>query len=370
MHIPLWKVKREIKRLFAQINQIPWLMFSSTIRKTYDKRTERLVRFIKGEQAFGDNVAIFLIFQPKGVERSTFVTLKHLIANGFTPIVVSNARLDEQDIERLKKFTQTIIQRPNFGYDFGGYRQGMMYVLEQKLDLDNILVLNDSIWFPIKPNCEFLAEVKSQNIDLYGMVINNQYKLSKRHHVQSYFFNFKRTVIESEDFSKYWINLFLSNNKNAVIRQCEIKMTDYFRSRGFSIGAKYSVDDIYKVLPSLSPSELERIVEYQATVDPKRKSVINRCLHDLGRAANDYLIQNRFLGKYLLIAHPLVLLKSLQCPAIKKDRQFIYQVQRKEIFETNLDRDLIDIVRDEMIDRDRRADVTGVPTRRSDIHAY
>lgn len=349
MRVPAWKFKREMKRLGSQLNQIPWLLFASAIRRISDNYISRYVQITEGACPMMDSAAILLIFQPDGIQRSTFDTLQHLADNGFSPVLVSNSKLSDIDLDKLKAVTNVIIQRPNFGYDFGGYRQGIMYLLQKDVPLENILVINDSIWFPIKQDCNFLLELKHQNSDMYGLVLNNQYKSKKRHHIQSYLFNFNKRIINSEEFIHYWRYLFLSNNKNAVIRQCEIKMTEYFRSRGFSIGSKYTIDDIYKNLPELSTQDLTTVINYQMIVDSKRRKIITDCRTVKQEGSDEYLIRHRLLGKYFLIAHPIILLKMLNCPAIKKDRQFVYQVQRREIFKDNLDQTLLATVREEML---------------------
>ena len=349
MRVPAWKFKRELKRLGSQLNQIPWLLFAGTIRRISDKYTSKHVEITEGDCPIMENAAILLVFQPGGIQRSTLETLQYLIDNGFSPVLVSNSKLSDGDLGKLKVDTNVIIQRPNFGYDFGGYRQGIMHLLKQAVLLENILVINDSIWFPLKKNCSFLSEIKNQNFDMYGLVLNNQYKSEKRHHIQSYLFNFNKKIIQSEAFLQYWRDLFLSNNKNAVIRQCEIKMTEYFRSRGFSIGSKYTVDDIYRILPDLATEELDTVIKYQMIVDPKKEGIIKDCRIVKQEGADEHLIRNRHLGKYFLIAHPIILLKKLDCPAIKKDKQFVYQVQRGEIFKANLDQSLLTTVREEML---------------------
>ncbi|MGP4805449.1 rhamnan synthesis F family protein [Agrobacterium cavarae] len=351
MKIPNWKIKREARRILAQIQQIPWILFASRIRRRFDENAANLISYHAGEQPLQNNIAILLLFQPTGVSESTYITLKHLISEGFTPVVVSNAGLMADDYLAIKRLSHMVIERPNFGYDFGGYRDGIRYILQNETHPDNLLVINDSIWFPIYPDCTFLSELKCSETDLYGLVINDQYKTEDRHHIQSYMFNFKKNVVSSAAFKEYWNNLFLSNNKNAVIRQCEIKMTHYFRARGFSAGAKFSLRDIYAAFDKLSPQEFELIVDYQMKIDPKRIGFLKRYRQGSDIVNRMYLIKNQLIGKYLLIAHPVLLIKYLKFPALKRDRQYIYQLQRDELSKHSLDSRLISIVRSEVRDR-------------------
>ncbi|OOZ36337.1 hypothetical protein BOW51_07730, partial [Solemya velesiana gill symbiont] len=42
-----------------------------------------------------DNIAIFLVYQPQGILISTIKTCNHLVANGYSVFVISNAQLSE-----------------------------------------------------------------------------------------------------------------------------------------------------------------------------------------------------------------------------------------------------------------------------------
>ena len=344
MIVPVWKIKREAIRVAMQIMIGPWLLISPLLRLSFDKLSDWLVRFHQGHLVVSENVAILLIFQQKGIQKSTFHTLRHLRDHGFSPIVVANHKLDNSDLVLLKELSSAVIERPNYGYDFGGYRQGILYLLKMGYTPENLLVLNDSIWFPVNET-DLLTEVKNQEKQLFGLVMNDVHKRRTKHHVQSYFFNFKRDVITSQAFAKYWKNLFLSNNKLAVIRLCEMRMTDYFRKAGFSVGSKYTVEDLYSAMRQATESQLDKIVSYQMLVDPKRAEEIQRRKPEGLRR----LIDERLLGKYFLIAHPIILLGILKCPIMKKDKQFVYRVQRSELFKEKLGPHIYKDVRAEMM---------------------
>lgn len=352
MNTPFWKLKRELKRLCSQVCQLPWFIFGPAIRRLYDIGNSKYVSVTEGKYPLKPDVAVLLLFQPNGVEPSVLHTLEHLAERGFSPVVVSNLKLKDSDLEDIRKRSYLVIQRPNYGYDFGGYREAILHLLERSIVPNNLLVMNDSIWFPVEDNCGFLDDVRAQDSDLYGLSINDL-KVPSRTHIQSFMFNFKAGVIRSPEFARYWKTLFMANNKNAVIRQCEIKMTGYFARRGFSIGSRYRVNDIYAALETFTNDRLRQIVHYQCKVDTKRSKILSDAL-DAGVGCDlSYLINERELGKYFLIAHPLVLLESLRCPALKKDRQHMYRVQRRAIFESNLDERLSEIVRKEIAERDQ-----------------
>ncbi len=243
------------------------------------------------------------------------------------------------------------MERPNFGYDFGGYRDGILHLLKQGVVPANLLVLNDSVWFPLKDECDFLDEITRQDNDLYGLVMTDRDPDARLHHIQSYLFNFKARAVASAEFAAYWQNLFLSNNKVAVVRQCEMKMTQYFKDCGFNIAAKYCIQDIYDILPKLPEQQFKEIVSYQTILDKRTARRLRKMLADPGPVDRAPLLTERALGRYFLTAHPL-LLEALNCPALKKDRQYNYSVQRKILLEQRMERQFSPVIQEEIRQRD------------------
>ncbi len=61
-----------------------------------------------------------------------------------------------------------IVERPNFGYDFGGYHDGVWLIGKLGLRLREVLFLNDSVWFPILKNATLLADMRATSQDYVG----------------------------------------------------------------------------------------------------------------------------------------------------------------------------------------------------------
>lgn len=319
---------------------------SAPLRTLFDASARWFVKQHSGQVGILENIVVLLIYQPSGISNSTFHTLNHLVKQGFSPVVVVNHRIRPTQLKALKNAAMTVIERPNYGYDFGGYRQGILHVLSLGLEPKKLLILNDSIWFPLKANCSFLEEVKTNGADVYGLVMNDLSEDKSRHHIQSYFICFTERLIKSDSFKTYWQKLFLSNNKLAVIRLCEIRMTEHFRRLGFTADAKFRVNDLYEAMNSISDSELKKIIKYQKSVDPRKKRIIEAAEHDRNKKRS--LTEKKLLGRYFLIAHPLLLIGKLDCPTMKKDKQLSYQIQRATLFDESLHHGISDVVLGEM----------------------
>ena len=89
------------------------------------------------------------------------------IKNNFTPLIVSNSPLSNKDKNLILEYSWVLIERKNFGYDFGGYRDGVLFISEKIIDLDKLILINDSTWFPIIDNNSFIDFIIKYNNALF-----------------------------------------------------------------------------------------------------------------------------------------------------------------------------------------------------------
>lgn len=351
--IPVWKLKRELKRLKMQVSQWHWFLFGALRRRAYDKKRVDLITYTEGARALKANVAILLIYQADGLLPSLFLELDHLWAKGITTIVVSNAPISPQDRERLQGHCHLILERPNYGYDFGGYRDGVLTLFERGITPDNLFILNDSIWFPLTSDCSLIETALNCEADLFGISYNDRPHKPYRKHIQSYFYRFNRRVLDAPVFEAHWRNMLLTNNKLMVVNQCEKKLTHAISSAGFSVDYMFDTKDLHRAAVRLSDEELSEFLSYCAQTNTRIEAAlepyVGANMSDPGwRSGLEKFILAGGLGNYLLILHPLVLLQIMGAPILKKDRQPIYKLQRSEIFRCGLDSALIPVMREEI----------------------
>ena len=73
--IPIWKLKREVQRLADQVSAIPLLVFEPFIQFQYDRNFPKNISVHHGVRPLEKKVAVFLIYQPKGLAQSIFLTV-------------------------------------------------------------------------------------------------------------------------------------------------------------------------------------------------------------------------------------------------------------------------------------------------------
>ncbi|MDE3123660.1 MAG: lipopolysaccharide biosynthesis-like protein [Paracoccaceae bacterium] len=350
--IPTWKAKRELRRLKMQLLQWHWILFGGLLRRLYDRRRARLVKVHDGAQTVRDRIAVTLCFQPRGILPTFLAELDHFVASGFSPVVVSNLPLAPQDRDALLARSLMVIERPNYGYDFGGYREGILCLLERGLRPESLILKNDSVWFPIWPDSDLLARCMADEHDLFGIFLNAHGRKHRQTHLQSYFYRFGGRLVASPEFERYWRGLLMTNNKHAVVRQCETRLTGWFRDRGFSVGQAFDAQAMRAAMRSLGDAELLDVIRYQVRVETRLEKDLRPLIDDPGapdwRSRIEALIDAGRFRNYHMIAHPHILFGALRSSLLKKDRQLIYQIQRQEIRDRGYDARMLAVFRDEI----------------------
>ena len=221
--IPKWKLAREFDRLKTKAHAIPLAIIEPFAQRRYDARRDLDLRISKGAQAAGKALAIFLVYQPGGVAKSVFQTCAHMVENGFSPLVISNTPLSDMDRTTFQELSHMIVERPNFGYDFGGYRDGVWLIGKLGLRPREVLFLNDSVWFPILKNATLLAEMRATSQDYVGTQVFGDVTADgrKQGFFGSYCFLIKSLLWESKAFQSFWAQYRVSSNKEVTLRRGE-----------------------------------------------------------------------------------------------------------------------------------------------------
>jgi lipopolysaccharide biosynthesis protein len=164
-----YKLKRELNRINQQLKALIEYLYEPVLRWHYDNnRAKRLVIHDGNIHLNSNKIALFLIYQPHGVAKSIFHTCNHFISQGYLPLVVCNSAVTSNDLYELKQSSWKILIRPNFGYDFGGYRDGIWLLSILKINPDFLIIINDSIWFPIFNNDETISKMENEQADFVG----------------------------------------------------------------------------------------------------------------------------------------------------------------------------------------------------------
>jgi hypothetical protein len=331
--IPKWKIAREARRVREQLKAFVMPLVYWLRQRNFDRNRDSRITVDAGEYALGENVVILLVYQPQGLSPSTFHTLEHIHKTGFSAFVVLNSVISDADYSRLKAHSALIMKRPNFGYDFGGYRDAILYLAKQSLALNSITCINDSIWFPVFQECDHLTRMLNVAGNLIGYSFSKGLGTKKIAHVQSYFFMFKgNDFLKSHDFYSYWSSLKVSDSRHFTIRNSEMKMTGYFEKRNSIIGWLFSADDMMKFYKTCPDQQIIDAVRYLQAIGHHSASMFkNVSLQDVVTVRGILLsgLQAGKISRNVIGSEPGMLYRGLNFAAMKKSKSQNYVIQRQ-----------------------------------------
>jgi len=274
--LSMWKVKREVWRLLNQGDYLVHRVFGRSLIHTYTRVfVDRKVQFLKGDLPRGTRVAVYLIFPTEGLLASHRIALRYITKSGYAPVVVSNLPLPPEDLAELKKLCADLILRPNYGYDFGGYRDAMRLLLPDLNRLDYLAFFNDSSWFPVRPHLNWLKQGEEMQRDYVGSVCHEGLPAGdfldfaktpwvvdterKDFHYGSYSLLVGPRLLSSNTFAEFWRRFCPTSIKSFTIRRGEIGLARWVIDHGFSHGALCPSDQLDQLLDDLPSDRLREI---------------------------------------------------------------------------------------------------------------
>ena len=293
---PWWKIRRELIR----IGRSPYTLSKRYIRpifanRYYDLYLSKFRKRWDGVLPLGHRIAILVIYQPYGLFKSTLLSLDHINLSGYSPVVVSNWPLSQDERLAILARCALLIERPNFGYDFGGYRDGIHSIEDFLPELKRLVLLNDSVWYPLPETSNWLLDAEASGPDLVGAVsvfgtprfkdklsFNNNWTYSftnRRFHYGSFALSFGPNSFRHVAFQRFWNKLPLHNDRMLVVKSGEIGLTRLIKKLGLSHDCICGPRYLDKILDRMSFEELYDLIlnlqvfEQKEFLETKRKLV-------------------------------------------------------------------------------------------------
>ncbi len=197
-------------------------------------------------------LVIFMTYNKKGIVDDYIVyMLKQLCCVADDVYVVSNKKYTEGQRKKLS-FVSKCIERDNEKYDVGAYS----YVIEKLYDTkkiyeyDELILINDSVFGPFYDLKDMFNEMDQRiELDFWGLTKRGISNFDGGcgvypEHIQSYFYAFRKKIICSDEFKKYWkfIVDYISDFRSAIVNY-EFKLTHYFSEKGFKWGTYCDCDE-------------------------------------------------------------------------------------------------------------------------------
>jgi hypothetical protein len=225
----------------------------------YDRHSARRENRLVGKHALKDRVAVLVLFQPKGLAGSVQMTLDHLVAEGWSIVVVSNAPLSGADTAMVTDRAAMLLIRPNVGYDFGGYRAGLRLLADLGHRPKRLILMNDSVWFPLREGDDTLRRMQASGAAMTGHIFKTEDK--KGHdHLESHLLMVSADALTHPAWTRFWDGFLMSDDRTTTIKRGEKGLSQALIRAGLTVKGLISRESFLLSLDALTDPALRDVM--------------------------------------------------------------------------------------------------------------
>jgi len=205
------------------------------------------------------------------VSSYVFHTLNHFLKLNFNIVFATTSPLNNEASKKLAAKGIKIINVENIGYDFYAWKTA---IVEPSIALDKferLVLLNSSVYGPFFSLKKFLSNLEQKNAEVIGATLSYENKK----HIQSYFFYFKKSALESKAFNEYWNNFIPYSDRQNTIDAHEFGFSAHLESSGLKLDAFYKAED------NLNPTLIHPEALYKAQLPFFKFTKISKRKHGL-----------------------------------------------------------------------------------------
>ena len=171
------------------------------------------------------------------------ITTLEMFSKIFSDVIfVTNSDLLQEELDRVTPFVSKIIKRKNIGLDFGAWKHALLAEGKEKVKgYDELILFNNSFFPPVYDMREVFASMEKENVDFWGITLfpygtdgTYIHKAYIPEHIQSYFTVYRKKVLQSDIFWKFWNDMPEYRNYLDVVSNCETQFTKILSDHGFT----------------------------------------------------------------------------------------------------------------------------------------
>nr|WP_294550739.1 rhamnan synthesis F family protein [uncultured Rhodopila sp.] len=200
-------------------------------------------------------IALYVHYSPGGqVSEMVRRQLSLLSGSGFSIVFISMAaRIPEDDWQAVRQLCALVVQRENFGRDFGAWHDLMPEVISRWAEPDELMLVNDSVLGPITALEPVIETMRAGGNGLFGLTES----LQGGPHLQSYML-LARGRAAAGDLIGFLTAMPISHSKWLLIQMGEIKLARWMRARGHRVAAVFGYDRLVRAAAA-DPAERRRL---------------------------------------------------------------------------------------------------------------
>jgi rhamnosyltransferase len=169
-------------------------------------------------------------------------------------VFISNSTVSSGDKSRIHDICDKILIRPNSGYDFAAWRDGIKTIGWPQLSkFDSVTLMNDTCFGPVYPMNDVYSKMERGAVDFWG-ITNHAASVDGMPgsngpiptHIQSYLTVYSRKVIKSKTFQDFWNNVRDYQTVSEVIRKYETQLTGLLNREKFTHKVVFDTNEYSK----------------------------------------------------------------------------------------------------------------------------
>ena len=205
---------------YCENDEVVSIEKSISKRKSYDKKIVTVLAMFSSSAKIED----YQLYLLKGLQEiSDYI------------VIVSDNPVYKQELIKLNGLCNAYKFIRHGEYDFGSYKCGYNYLIENNIlkENDNLLLINDSNYGPVHPFTNVIDDFKSKQCDFYGLSVGrNEHHIS----IQSFFYIFKSKVYNSMLFQEFILSVKKELTPAAVVCNYEFRLTKLLEDNGLPNG--------------------------------------------------------------------------------------------------------------------------------------
>lgn len=197
------------------------------------------------EKNVAKRLLVYFFYDANGVVDDYIPYMLNDLKKNVTDIqVVVNGKINDEGIEKFKRYTDKVLIRENKGFDVWAYKEAMESLGWEKVDsYDELILMNFTVMGPLYPFSEMFEAMDARDIDFWG--ITQFYEIDEDpfgtmpdgiipDHIQSHFIAVRKSLTNTKDFHEYWDEMPMITGYIDSVSRHEARFTKHFEKLGYS----------------------------------------------------------------------------------------------------------------------------------------
>jgi hypothetical protein len=201
-------------------------------------------------------IAVFVAYS-KRLTLSNRAYLEALNKAGFAVLYINNETTEEGSLDAISQLSWRAFNRRNIGRDFGGFKDGILLLLEEgHLQRCHLLcVVNDSMQFIPGRNADALVRSVEAFASSDRKALFSHISHQIQTHYQSYFQVLKPEVFLAKPFIRFWKNYLPLSHRGHCIYKGEIELSQQVYRRFNPVETLYTSDKLLEAIEQSCPGK-------------------------------------------------------------------------------------------------------------------